>query len=81
MTVHVLPHLGRRQLAYLKRMDVEAWVGKLDQDGIKPANVKAAHAVLRHVLQSAMDAGVIGRNPALGVKTAPEGQSKVVAIR
>ncbi len=69
MKVHVLGPLGRRPLATLTRLDIETWIGNLTREGVKPANIKAAHSVLRRVLQSAKDVGVIGTNPATGVAT------------
>jgi integrase len=65
---HIEPALGRRQLASLKRLDVETWVGGLMAAGTGDATVNACHRILRKVLQTAMDAGVIATNPAKGVE-------------
>lgn len=74
MTRHVLPTLGNKRIAAITRMDVEAWVGKLAQEGVGAPTIRAAHITLRRVLETGVTAGVIGVNHAKGVQT-PKGQS------
>lgn len=69
MRTHILPHLGQKQLASIKRLTVTGWVGKLNQNGTSPATIRAAHRVLRTVLGAARQAGIIGTNPAEGIGT------------
>ena len=65
---YLLPHLGSKPLASISRLDVEGWVGRLKLDRVGSPTIRASHQVLCRVLQTATEAGVIGRNPAVGVK-------------
>lgn len=58
---HVLPVLGRRPLASIRRADVEALCASL---ALAPSTVAVVHQHLGQVLAGAVDDGLIGRNPA-----------------
>ena len=78
MKRHVLPHLGHRPLSSNRRTDVQAWIGKLNDQGVGPGSIRLAYRVLRAVLGAAVDAESIGRNPATRVKGLPQtGHSEV----
>lgn len=68
MRKQVLPYLGAKRLAAIKRLDVEAWITQLANEPVGPASINAAHRVLRLVLQTAADADVVASNPARGVR-------------
>jgi hypothetical protein len=68
MRVHILPSLGKGRLGAIGRLEVEGWIAELLMKGVSPATVNSAHRVLRLVLQTAFEAGIIGRNPAAGIK-------------
>lgn len=65
---YILPRLGSRQLGSLTPLDVKEWVARLSE-GAGPATVHAAFRVLRRILSSAVEAEIIARNPARGIKT------------
>lgn len=62
--VHIIPHLGKKQLAKLSPQDVQAFLNKKSAEGLSPRTVQYAHAVLRRALNVALKWGAIGRNPA-----------------
>jgi integrase len=64
----VLPTFGRRQLASLRPSDVQAWVNKMQAEGLSRSRVRQAHVVLKTMLDRAERDLMIGRNPARMVK-------------
>jgi hypothetical protein len=68
MQRHILPHLGSRQLATIKTLDVQEWISTLKAKGVGDATVNASHRTLRAVLQKAVDLDILARNPAVGAK-------------
>lgn len=65
---YVLPHLGSRRLATLRRSEVKAWTQALVDRGVRPSTVSAAHRLLRAVLALAESDELIDNNPARGVR-------------
>ena len=59
----ILPHFGRRQMSSIDHDTVQAWVAALIAAGKAPATVGKAHQILSKVMQSAVRARVIVRNP------------------
>ena len=82
MDKQVLPYLGRSRLGALGRLEVEGWVTQLGSEGTSAATTAAAHRVLRLVLQSACNAGVIAKNPASRVRTprAPRQEMRFLTV-
>jgi integrase len=66
LRLHVLPVLGDRPLASLRRSDVQALIGSLDE--LAPSTVARVHQHLRTALGAAVEDGRLVRNPAMGVK-------------
>lgn len=64
----VQPTFGRRQLARIKPSDIQAWVNRMQADGLSPSRIRQAHVLLKQMLDAAMRDRMIGMNPALGVK-------------
>ncbi|MEU4823101.1 tyrosine-type recombinase/integrase [Actinomadura sp. NPDC023710] len=62
LRTHILPMFGRRRLGELQRSDMKAFVGML-ADRLAASTVHTVFAVLRSVLQSAVDDGMIPANP------------------
>ena len=62
---HVLPVLGKRQIAAIKRADIESWAAALD---LGPSTVATVRQHLGQVLTAAVEDGLIARNPAAGAK-------------
>ena len=59
---HVLPILGSRRLASIKRSDIEALCGSLR---LAPSTVSVVHQHLGQLLGAAVEDGLIARNPAV----------------
>jgi integrase len=62
LRTHILPMFGGRRLGELQRSDMKAFVGLLS-DKLAPSTVHTVFAVLRSLLQSAVDDGMIPSNP------------------
>jgi integrase len=62
---HILPALGRRQLASIRRGELEAWAGGLP---LAARTARQAAQYLSTMLDSAVADGLIARNPAHGSK-------------
>jgi integrase len=61
---HLIPKLGRVQLAKLTPLMIERFLNERIETGLSPRRVQYIHAVLRRALNRAMKAGYIGRNVA-----------------
>lgn len=73
---YVLPYFGERRLARISPLDVRAFVADTASK-VGPATVNASYRLLRRVLNAAIDAGVIGRNPCHGTKAPPPGTDEM----
>jgi integrase len=66
---HVLPGLGAdRALATVSRADCQALVDRWRTAGAAPRTIARQRATLRSLFQLAVDADLIARNPAVGLK-------------
>ncbi len=54
---HVLPVLGARSLASLRRSDIQALVGQLSRKGLKPRTVDSIYKIVAMVMRSACTTG------------------------
>jgi integrase len=62
LRTHVLPLLGNRSLVSLRRPDMKAVVAELSSR-LAPSTTQTAYAVLRSIMQSAVDDDLIAANP------------------
>jgi integrase len=65
---HIVPVWGSWQIGRITPNDVNSWIGTLVADGLRPSSVRQTHRVLSLILDSAVQDGRIGRNPAHGAK-------------
>jgi integrase len=65
---HVLPAFGGRAVASLDTLAVRSWLAGLVSGGLSPSRAKHAYYVLYAVLEAAIQAGALVRNPATGVR-------------
>jgi integrase len=72
---HVLPAVGDRAVASLDTLAVRGWLAGLVSGGLSPSRAKHAYYVLYAVLEAAIQAGALVRNPATGVR-APRARSR-----
>jgi len=64
----VLPAFGKRQLAGIRRSDIQAWIAGMNVEGLSPSRIHQCIIVLRMVLDAAVNDRLIARNPAERVK-------------
>ena len=64
----ILPTFGKRQLATIRRSDIQAWVAGMNDEGLSASRVHQCLVVLRQVLDAAVDDRLIARNPAERIK-------------
>jgi integrase len=64
---HILPVFGGRHVGTLRRTDMKAFVSALERK-LSPATVTTVYAVLRSMMQAAVDDGMIPGNPCSRVK-------------
>jgi integrase len=62
LKTHILPALGERRMGGLGRSDMKAFVAALTAK-LAPSTVETVFSVLRSLMQSAVDDGVIAANP------------------
>jgi integrase len=72
---HVLPAFGDRAVGSLDTLAVRGWLAGMVSKGLSPSRAKHAYYVLYAVLEAAIQAGALVRNPAAGVR-APRGRSR-----
>jgi len=72
---HVLPAFGERAVASLDTLAVRGWLAGLVSGGLSPSRAKHAYYVLYAVLEAAIQASALVRNPAAGVR-APRSHSR-----
>jgi integrase len=65
---HVLPVFGDQAVASLDTLAVRSWLAGLVSNGLSPSRAKHAYYILFAVLEAAIQAGALVRNPAAGVR-------------
>jgi integrase len=68
---HVLPAFGHRTVASIDTLAVRSWHAGLVSGGLSPSRAKHAYYVLFAVLEAAIQAGALVRNPAAGIRLPP----------
>lgn len=76
LRLHVLPYLGHRRMATLRRIDVEEWLAVLRDAGLDQSAMRTARTLLGMMLSSAVESKVIRTNPLTGVKLVKRGVSR-----
>jgi integrase len=61
---YLLPYLGSRSLSSITQLDVQGCMNQSET----PATRSAIFRLVRRVLNTAVDAGILGRNPCRGIK-------------
>jgi integrase len=73
----MLPTFGDRRLSAIAPLDVSAFVLRLHENGVGDASISASFRLLRTVLNKAVMAQIIARNPAVGTKTPKVGTGEM----
>jgi integrase len=63
LRTHVLPVFGDFSLSAITNLAVRDWVADLKASRLAPATVQKAHQTLSKIMRSAVDAGLLVRNP------------------
>lgn len=64
LRMHIVPHLGDRQLGSLTSADVQAWLANLHRHTkLAPNTVAKIYRLLKNMLGGAVEVGMIARNP------------------
>jgi integrase len=77
---HVIPRLGHIQLAKLKQTDVQSFVADLRRE-VGPGTTRSIYGVLRAALNAAVNAELLARSPARGIKLPQTPKTDVVTLR
>jgi integrase len=65
---HVLPAFGERPVGSIDTLAVRGWLAGLVSGGLSASRAKHAYYVLFAILEAAIQAGALLRNPAVGVR-------------
>lgn len=64
LRLHIVPHLGDRELGTFTPADVQAWLGMMHRrGGLAPNTVAKVYRLLKNMLGGAVEVGMIARNP------------------
>ncbi len=64
LRLHIVPHLGDRELGTFTPADVQAWLGMMHRrSGLAPNTVAKVYRLLKNMLGGAVEVGMIARNP------------------
>jgi len=77
VNTHLVPALGKRALASLRRSDIQTFVNGLE---LAASTVATVHQHVRTILGAAVEDGRIMRNPAVGVKLPEVVKAPVVPL-
>jgi Phage integrase, N-terminal SAM-like domain len=77
---HLIPRLGNIQLAKLRQTDVQAFVADLRRE-VGPGTTRSVYGVLRAALNAAVNAELLARSPARGIKLPQVPRTDVVTLR
>ena len=77
---HVIPRLGQIQLAKLRQTDLQAFVADLRRE-VGPGTTRSIYGVLRAALNAAVNAELLSRSPARGIKLPQIPKTDVVTLR
>jgi integrase len=76
---HLMPRLGDIQLAKLRQTDVQAFVVDLRRE-VGPGTTRSIYGVLRAALNAAVNAELLARSPARGIKLPQTPRTDVVTL-
>lgn len=65
---HVLPHWSGWPLGAIGRLEVQAWVARMQKDGRGPQLITKAYGIFRAAMNAAVDEDLIGRSPCRNIK-------------
>jgi integrase len=66
--VHLIPRWGTYRLRHIGHVEIAQWLRELLDGGLRPATVRSAYIVLTMILNLAVEAELLPKNPARKVK-------------
>jgi hypothetical protein len=63
LTRHLQPSFGNRAVADIREAHVRRWRGELLGSGASPATLAKAYRLLKTIMSTAVDDGIVQRNP------------------
>jgi integrase len=68
LRTRILPTFGPVELDSIDGLAVRRWVAEMHGEGLSPSRIKQSYRLLRQILASAVDCGLLERDPSHGVK-------------
>ena len=68
LRTRILPTFGALQLHAIDGLAIRRWVAEMHAEGLSPSRTQQSYRLLAQILSSAIDCGLLERNPSLGVK-------------
>jgi site-specific recombinase XerC len=68
MRTRILPTFGAIQLDAIDGLAIRRWVAKMHAEGLSASRTQQSYRLLSQMLASAIDCGLLDRNPSNGVK-------------
>ena len=68
LRTRVLPTFGSLDLREIDGLEIRRWVAEMHAEGLSASRVKQSYRLLRQLLSSAVDCGLLDRDPSHGVK-------------
>lgn len=63
MKLHILPHWSDWKMFVITSLDVQAWIRRLQKDGVGPSAVQRAYNLFKSMMGDAVTAGVLAETP------------------
>jgi integrase len=80
LRVQILPAFGAVPLHAIDGLAIRRWVANLHATGLSASRIKQSHQVLRQLLSSAVDCGLLERNPSERIKLPRERRSEMLCL-
>ena len=77
---YIFPYLGEQYFSTVDRIDINNWLTKLYQKGLKPTTIRNAFHQLKKVYTYYLDMDEIQNNPFKGVKTPKAGKPRITHL-
>jgi integrase len=80
LRARILPAFGALPLEAIDGRAIRRWVAVMHGEGLSGSRVKQCHQVLRQILSSAVDCGLLDHNPCQGVKLPRDPRSETACL-
>jgi integrase len=80
LRARILPTFGALPLGAIEGLGIRRWVAGMHAEGLSASRIRQSHQVLRQMLSSAVDCGLLGHNPSEGVKLPRDARSEMACL-